>query len=308
MSSSGTLPRWGAMLRGACWELGTSAEPIGGRGSGYSPLIDGARHYSSGLGLTGYLPTPVANDLMMIMASVKWMFRDGTLRRVGHRPSGVKVGCMLSWYLVMWHRKNGGSLDLEARRSLHPDPLLYELLMGWQKGWSSDESRRSGTASSRKWLRLHSEFSAPPSRPETQQVDTLSKSERSALMKKIKSKWTRPELRTKAALDAIGAEYSPHDSTLPGTPDFALHGPKTAVMVNGCFWHDHECRKGKKPKTSPEYWVPKLLKNRERGEKAMARLEAVGWKAVVLWECEAKKMSDEELAAWLRSRIGRLPR
>jgi DNA mismatch endonuclease (patch repair protein) len=120
----------------------------------------------------------------------------------------------------------------------------------------------------------------------------LSQTERSALMGKIRSKDTKPELIVRQYLHGLGYRYRLHDARLPGRPDIVLPKYKTVVFVQGCFWHWHgqECtiRPGK-PRTNASHWEEKLMRNVERDEQQQASLRAAGWHVIVVWECELKR-------------------
>jgi DNA mismatch endonuclease, patch repair protein len=75
---------------------------------------------------------------------------------------------------------------------------------------------------------------------------------------------------------------------------------RKVILVHGCFWHRHDCALGRKtPRARPEYWLPKLARNHARDELNLKRIEAMGWKALVIWECELRK----ELQSGLGSRL-----
>jgi DNA mismatch endonuclease (patch repair protein) len=122
-------------------------------------------------------------------------------------------------------------------------------------------------------------------------------------MSRIKSANTKPELMVRKALWAEGFRYRLHDKRLPGKPDLALRGLKTAVFVHGCFWHAHEnCPSFRPPKSRIEYWAPKLERNKARDLEARRKLEAEGWTVVTIWECQlAKPGWLESLTALLRA-------
>lgn len=110
---------------------------------------------------------------------------------------------------------------------------------------------------------------------------------RSYIMSRIRSKNTSPEMCIRKFLHNNGFRYSLHKKELPGRPDIYLKKYKTVVFVNGCFWHMHEgCRHFVIPKTRTEWWTEKLNKNKERDEKAIEELKAMGYKVIVVWECE----------------------
>ena len=115
---------------------------------------------------------------------------------------------------------------------------------------------------------------------------------RSYIMRQIKSKDTQPEMLVRRLVFSLGYRYRLHRKTLPGKPDLAFASRKKAIFVNGCFWHGHSCKNGRMPKTNRDYWVPKIERNRERDAEALAALEAMGWQALTIWECEIKAPED----------------
>jgi DNA mismatch endonuclease (patch repair protein) len=76
---------------------------------------------------------------------------------------------------------------------------------------------------------------------------------------------------------------------LPGTPDIVFSARRKAIFVHGCFWHGHDCPKGRAPKSRLEYWGPKLKANRSRDARNATELEALGWQALTIWQCETKE-------------------
>ncbi len=118
-----------------------------------------------------------------------------------------------------------------------------------------------------------------------------------------RAKNTRPELLLRSALHSMGFRFRVHGRELPGTPDVVFPARGKAVWVHGCFWHSHAgCRFATVPKTRPEYWIPKLARNRERDAEHERRLGECGWDSLVVWECELKDM--EEVRARLRDFLG----
>jgi DNA mismatch endonuclease (patch repair protein) len=88
---------------------------------------------------------------------------------------------------------------------------------------------------------------------------------------------------------AMGFRYRLHRKDLPGKPDLVFPGLKRAIFVHGCFWHMHsECREGRIPDSRKEYWGPKLARNKVRDTQNISKLQALGWQAHVLWECETE--------------------
>lgn len=120
-------------------------------------------------------------------------------------------------------------------------------------------------------------------------ADRLSPSERSVQMRRIPKRDTRPEIAVRRIVHALGLRFRLHRRDLPGTPDLVLSRHKTAILVHGCFWHQHEgCALSRQPKSRLDYWLPKLARNVARDREARAALEALGWRCIVIWECETK--------------------
>lgn len=106
-------------------------------------------------------------------------------------------------------------------------------------------------------------------------------------MARIRGRATRPELRVREAVRALGIGYRLNRRDLPGSPDLAFIGRRKAIFVHGCFWHQHGCSlTGQMPQKRTEYWAPKLKRNVERDVDAQRRLEALGYSVLTVWECE----------------------
>ncbi len=110
---------------------------------------------------------------------------------------------------------------------------------------------------------------------------------RRRVMRAIKSKDTGPELALRRLLHRSGYRFRLHRRDLPGTPDIAFPARRAAILMHGCFWHQHSgCCHANVPVTRQSYWLPKLARNRERDVQTSIRLEAAGWRHLVIWECE----------------------
>lgn len=117
----------------------------------------------------------------------------------------------------------------------------------------------------------------------------MTREKRSWNMSRIRSKNTTPELYVRRALSSQGLRYRLHANNLPGKPDIVMTKIKTAIFVNGCFWHQHpNCLRSTSPRTNKSYWQPKLQKNIERQDKAFRELKKDNWNIVTVWECETK--------------------
>jgi DNA mismatch endonuclease, patch repair protein len=110
---------------------------------------------------------------------------------------------------------------------------------------------------------------------------------RSALMRRVRGKDTKPEMRLRKALHAAGLRYRLHDRRLPGRPDLVLPGRRLVIFVHGCFWHRHEgCSRTTTPKANNAYWMGKFAENIERDQRKTHQLRQAGWNVRVVWECE----------------------
>ena len=120
-------------------------------------------------------------------------------------------------------------------------------------------------------------------------MDVHDKETRSYNMSRIKGKDTKPEEIVCKYLFSQGFRYRKNDKRLPGKPDIVLPKYKTAIFINGCFWHKHEgCRYFVWPKSNPEFWREKIEGTVERDKKKTAELVAAGWRVLIIWECELK--------------------
>jgi DNA mismatch endonuclease (patch repair protein) len=135
-------------------------------------------------------------------------------------------------------------------------------------------------------------------------TDVFTPAQRSAVMARVRGKDTKPELQVRRLLHRMGYRYRLHRRDLPGSPDLAFAGRKAALFVHGCFWHGHDCPRGaRQPKQNAAYWSAKIARNRARDAETEARLSALGWLAVTVWECELR--DEPALAARLKDELGR---
>lgn len=119
-------------------------------------------------------------------------------------------------------------------------------------------------------------------------MDTLTPSERSARMARVRSKDTKPEWTVRRIVHRLGFRYRLHDGRLPGRPDMVFPSRRKVIFVHGCFWHRHgsRCVLTRLPKSKLEFWRPKLEQNHRRDRKNVGLLRAAGWDVLVVWECE----------------------
>ena len=108
-------------------------------------------------------------------------------------------------------------------------------------------------------------------------------------MSAVKGKNTLPERIVRSRVFAEGFRYRLHVKKLPGSPDMVLARYRTAVFVNGCFWHGHECTRGKRPESNRVFWDRKINRNIERDRQAVTALESAGWTVQTIWMCELEE-------------------
>lgn len=136
-------------------------------------------------------------------------------------------------------------------------------------------------------------------------TDTFSGEKRSAIMRAVKAKDTKPEIALRKALFARGFRYRVNVKALPGKPDIVFSKYRAVIFVHGCFWHGHDCARGKRrPKTNAKYWRQKIARNKKRDREAIAALRRHGWSVKVSWECDLKYAAEEanKIAGWLMRR------
>ena len=120
-------------------------------------------------------------------------------------------------------------------------------------------------------------------------TDKLTKEKRSWNMSRIKGKDTKIEVKIRKSLFNLGFRYRKNVKELPGKPDIVLPKYKTVVFVHGCYWHGHNCKEFHIPKTNVEFWEKKFKRNIENDKKHYEQLHFMGWKVIVVWECEIEK-------------------
>ena len=127
---------------------------------------------------------------------------------------------------------------------------------------------------------------------------------RHVCMSHIRSKDTRPELIVRKELWNRGFRYRLNVKKLPGTPDIVIAKYRTAIFVNGCFWHGHSgCSKYVMPKSNVKFWKDKIARNQERDMINAQRLESIAWNVITVWECEITKSNLPKTMARIESEI-----
>jgi DNA mismatch endonuclease (patch repair protein) len=119
--------------------------------------------------------------------------------------------------------------------------------------------------------------------------DIYTRQKRHEIMSNVRGRDTQPEKLVRAHLRKIGIRYRANRKDLPGRPDIVVPKAHTVIFVHGCFWHGHECAKGRSlPKTNQNFWAEKISRNLERDKENVRDLETRGWKVLIVWECEAR--------------------
>ena len=122
-------------------------------------------------------------------------------------------------------------------------------------------------------------------------ADSLTKAERSRQMSLVRSRNTKPEMIVRRVTFALGYRYRLHDHKLPGRPDLVFPSRQKVIFVHGCFWHRHRgCPKCRTPKTRVGFWTDKLEGNKRRDIQTKRMLTQLGWRYLVVWECETSDM------------------
>lgn len=137
-------------------------------------------------------------------------------------------------------------------------------------------------------------------------MDRLSAEDRSRNMSRIRGRDTTPEIAVRRVVHSMGYRFRLHRSDLPGKPDIVLPKHRAIILVNGCFWHRHRCRRGRSmPSTRVQFWKDKFEATRKRDRKVRRQLKALGWSVLVVWECRARK--EEDLRRHLADFFEKLP-
>jgi DNA mismatch endonuclease (patch repair protein) len=121
-------------------------------------------------------------------------------------------------------------------------------------------------------------------------MDTFTPAQRSEVMKRVRGKDTAPEIAVRSLVHGMGFRFALHRRDLPGNPDLVFPARDRVIFVHGCFWHGHSCRAGQnRPASNTGYWTTKLDRNRARDKVNRRQLRNLGWKVLVIWECELRR-------------------
>ncbi|HEX5483989.1 MAG TPA: DNA mismatch endonuclease Vsr [Terriglobia bacterium] len=121
-------------------------------------------------------------------------------------------------------------------------------------------------------------------------MDVFSSTQRSEIMRRVKSKDTQPEILVRKLIRSMGYRYSVNRKDLPGCPDLVFTKRKRVIFVHGCFWHQHSCGGAALPKSHRDYWMGKQARNAKRDRRNIRKLRRSGWKIVVVWECQTRSL------------------
>ncbi len=136
-------------------------------------------------------------------------------------------------------------------------------------------------------------------------TDTVDRKKRSEIMSRVPSKDTKPEMIVRRVAHGLGFRYRLHRKDLPGRPDIVFPKRRAVVFVHGCFWHRHPgCKYASTPATRTEYWTAKFESNVARDARNEALLRELGWRVMVIWECETRDRETvaERISAFLGQR------
>ena len=135
-------------------------------------------------------------------------------------------------------------------------------------------------------------------------VDTFTAEQRSSCMRAVRSKNTSPEMSVRRLVHSMGYRYALHTTKLPGKPDLVLVSRRKIIFVHGCFWHKHDCRRGRiSPVANSAYWNTKRDRNAQRDREHVKALQKGGWHVLVLWECQIRNLDSvrKKLEEFLQS-------
>jgi DNA mismatch endonuclease (patch repair protein) len=132
-------------------------------------------------------------------------------------------------------------------------------------------------------------------------ADTISKARRSKNMRQIRSTGTKPEALVCDLIGKMNRRFQTHVAGLPGKPDIVFPRSKKIIEVRGCFWHQHKgCIDSHMPKSKVDYWRPKLRRNVQRDARNLKELKKLGWRVLVVWECQVRNSKAQRLQARLK--------
>jgi DNA mismatch endonuclease (patch repair protein) len=134
-------------------------------------------------------------------------------------------------------------------------------------------------------------------------TDNRTPAQRRKNMQAVRTKNTAPEKLVRSLLHRLGFRFTLHRKDLPGTPDIILPARKRVLFVHGCYWHGHNCSRGRSSATNVEFWRRKISVNKDRDDRARQLLRKEGWKVLIVWQCETKNCTQlkERLSRFMQN-------
>lgn len=130
--------------------------------------------------------------------------------------------------------------------------------------------------------------------------DIFAPEKRHEIMQNVKTKNTAPEIKLRSLLHKNGFRFRVNRKDLPGKPDIVLPKYRAVIFVHGCFWHGHDCPRGQRPQTNADFWNQKIDRNVIRDKSDVSLLESLGWRVLIVWECEIKKKNEAVLLSQVK--------
>lgn len=130
--------------------------------------------------------------------------------------------------------------------------------------------------------------------------DIFAPEKRHEIMQNVKTKNTAPEIKLRSLLHKNGFRFRANRKDLPGKPDIVLPKYRAVIFVHGCFWHGHDCSRGQRPQTNADFWKQKIDRNVIRDKSDVSLLESLGWRVLIVWECEIKKKNEAVLLSQVK--------
>ena len=120
-------------------------------------------------------------------------------------------------------------------------------------------------------------------------TDIFDRKKRSEIMSRVRGRDTEPEMIVRKIAHGLGFRFRLHRRDLPGSPDLMFPRYRAVIMVHGCFWHRHPgCKYASSPKTRVRFWEDKFEGNVVRDRRNEGALDELGWRVMVIWECETR--------------------
>ena len=135
-------------------------------------------------------------------------------------------------------------------------------------------------------------------------ADVFSRRRRSEIMRAVRGRDTKPEMVVRKLVWRLGYRYRLHARSLPGCPDLVFRSQRKVIFVHGCFWHRHSCTNGRSmPSSRVAYWKRKFERNRARDQTTRRKLRRLGWRVLVVWECQTRNLPglESRVRAFLKS-------